>query len=74
MYKDNMVGIKGSLRDTISWMGTTHINKTHMLKNLWVKLFLTNLTNLTIFVKYNLTIFVKWHLLNISWQLLLNSG
>ena len=40
-------------------MGTTHINKTHTPKGLWVKLCLTNLTNLTMFVKHNLTIFVK---------------
>ena len=37
-------------------MGTTHINKTHMPKGLWVKLCLMNLT---IFVKHNLTTFVK---------------
>ena len=45
-------------------MYTTHINKTHTLKGLRVKLCLTNLTmlvkhNLTIFVKHNLTTFVK---------------
>ena len=45
-------------------MGTTHINKTHTPKGLWVKLCLTNLTivvkhNLTIVVKHKLTTFVK---------------
>ena len=37
-------------------MGTTHINKTHTAKGLWVKLCLTNLT---IVVKHKLTIVVK---------------
>ena len=43
-------------------MGTTHINKTHTPKGLWVKLCLMNLTTLTIFVKHNLTILVKHNL------------
>ena len=45
-------------------MGTTHINKTHTPKGLWVKLCLANLTivvkhKLTTFVKHKLTMFVK---------------
>ena len=44
-------------------MGTTHINKTHTPKGLWVKLCLMNLTTLTIFVKHNLTMFVKHNLI-----------
>ena len=43
-------------------MDTTHINKTHTPKTLWVKLCLTNLTNLIIFVKHNLMTFVKYKL------------
>ena len=43
-------------------MNTTHINKTHTLKGIWMKLCLMNLTTLTIFVKHNLTILVKHNL------------
>ena len=43
-------------------MGTTHINKTHTPKGLWVKLCLMNLTYLTILVRHNLAMFVKYNL------------
>ena len=43
-------------------MGTTHINKIHTPKGLWVKLCLMNSTNLSILVKHNFTILVKHNL------------